>query len=197
MPSGRDLSTEQAATLMGVHARSVLRWIRAGRLRAWQTGGGRSRIRPEDLARFMRDRGMDIPDELAPPLPRIAIVDDDPAFVAALRELLEDLRPDADIHEATDGFSAGMLVGTLRPHLVFLDVYMPTIDGFEVCRWIRSSPETDKAAIVAISGVMTPASRHRLRELGADLCLSKPLDPDLIRSVLREYLPKPSVQGRC
>ena len=189
MNKPRDLSTEQAAALMGVHARSVLRWIKAGRLRAWTTGGGRSRIRREDLARFMRSRGMDIPEVLAPATPRIAIVDDDPAFVDALLELLEELRPEAEIEEAGDGFAAGILVGTLRPHLVFLDIYMPTIDGFEVCRWIRGKRETAEAAIVAVSGVMTPATRQRLGELGADLCLSKPVEPDLIRSVLREYLP--------
>ena len=123
-------------------------------------------------------------------------MDDDPGHVAALRELLEELVPHARIEEATDGFSAGMLVGTLRPHLVFLDIYMPALNGFEVCRWIRSKPETAGAAIVAVSGVMSPAARQRLGELGADLCLSKPLEVDLLRSVLREYLPTPSAQRR-
>lgn len=196
MTDGRDLSTEQAADLMGVHARSVLRWIKAGRLSAWQTGGGRSRIRRSDLARFMRSRGMDIPDDLAPSAPRIAIIDDDPAHVDALRELLEDLRPEAEIRGAPDGFSAGFLLASFRPHLVFLDIVMPGLDGFGVCQEIREQPATAGTVVVVISGVLTPAARQQLGELGADLCLSKPLDPALIRSVLREYLPASRVERR-
>ena len=196
MSEGRDLSTEQAATLMGVHARSVLRWVKDGKLPAWQTGGGRSRIRRSDLATFMRSRGMEVPGDLGPMPPRVAIVDDDPDHVAALRDLLQELRPDAEVQEATDGFTAGLMIGTFRTHLVFLDIYMPSIDGFEVCRWIRSRPETLGVAIVVVSGVLTPAARGKLRELGADLCVSKPLDVDLLRSVLREYLPAPRAIDR-
>ncbi len=83
-----DLSTEEAAALMGVHARSVLRWAKAGLLPAWQTGGGRWRIRPAELRRFMAERGMRPPAQLAPEPGRIAVVDDDRAYVAAVVETL-------------------------------------------------------------------------------------------------------------
>ena len=174
---------------MAAHPRSVLRWVTRGVLPGYRTGGGRWRIRPGDLVRFMTERGMVVPPSLTTSAPRVAVVDDDKEYVAALMEALAYLAPAADIRAAHDGLSAGLLLGTFRPHLLFLDLLMPGIDGFEVLGRLRAVPELDATAVVIVSGNLTAETRGRLLALGAARCLAKPVRDDELASIVAELLP--------
>lgn len=187
-PHPQDLSTEQAAELMAVHSRSVLRWVKAGLLPAYQTGGGRWRIHRSSLAHFMAERGMAVPTVLTAGPARIALVDDDERFVAALVETLAELAPGADVRVAHDGFAAGLLLATFRPDLLLLDLVMPGLDGFEVLRRLRTHPDLDQTAVVVISGALNPDARKRFEDLGADRCLAKPINADELDRALTECL---------
>ena len=189
MPDTKVYSTQQAAALCGVDRRSMLRWVKAGVLPSYQTGGGRWRIREGDLLSFMRDRGMPIPTSLRPESARVAIIDDDAAFVAALRRLIARERPDAEILEAQDGFSGGLLVAERHPDLLFLDVQMDGLDGLEVCRRLRANPSLSSVRVVVLSGYLTPESQKGFRELGVESCHSKPVAPQVIHELLAEHLP--------
>ena len=194
-PGPRYFSTDQAAELMAVHTRSVLRWVKAGQLPAYQTGGGRWRIWPDALAAFMVDRGMRVPPELSAGPPRVAVVDDDRAYVAALVELLKELTPAIEIRTAHDGLAAGLLLATFRPHLLFLDRVMPGIDGLEVLRRLRAQPELDGTCVVVVSGQLDPAARRRFLESGADRCLAKPVQQQELLQVLSDVLPPSSLDA--
>jgi excisionase family DNA binding protein len=188
-PSIADFSTEQAAALMGVHSRSVLRWAKAGRLEAYQTGGGRWRIRQRDLVLFMTDRGMPIPSFLTSGAARIVIIDDDRNYLAALLSTLQELAPGADIRTAEDGLAAGLLLASFRPHLVLLDLVMPGLDGFQVYDRIRAHRELDATAVVVISGALNPDTRRRLVERGVAQCMAKPVSEARLQQVLVDLLP--------
>lgn len=175
---------------MRVNGRSVLRWVKAGLLPAYRTGGGRWRIRRPDLVRFMRDRAMDVPPTLVGGGPaRVLIVDDDENHVSAVRAHILDVVPDAEVEVAYEGFSAGLLAAQSRPHLVLLDLVMPGLDGAEVCRRIRRTPALDATTVVVISGVLDDAKRDQLAALGASLCLTKPVEPSALDDLLQRFLP--------
>lgn len=184
-------STQQAAAMCGVDRRSMLRWVKAGVLPSFQTGGGRWRILRGDLVAFMQERGMPIPADLAPNPPRVVIVDDDVGFASALRRIVSSRRPDARVLTANDGFTGGMLVSEEQPHLLLLDVQMDGIDGVEVCRRIRANPALNSVKVVIVSGFLTDAQEQELLTLGVVRCCRKPLAPIAVHDIVDTLLPPP------
>lgn len=184
------LSTHDVADYCGVSPRTVLRWVDAGVLPGFQTGGGRRRVQVADLVQFMRGRGMTLPADLAPRRDRVAIIDDDLLHVQTLQRSLQALGPRLSVRTASDGFGAGALVFSFRPHLVFLDLVMPGMDGFEVCRRIRAEPALEATGVVVITGHVSAPVEARLLELGADQVISKPFRRAQLLPVLERYVPE-------
>jgi len=105
---------------------------------------------------------------------KILIVDDELPARLALVTLLR--REGYDVREATDGASALAECASFRPDLILLDIIMPGMDGFEVCRQIKATPETRLTPIVLITGLSATEDRIHGIDAGADDLLSKPID---------------------
>jgi CheY-like chemotaxis protein len=88
------------------------------------------------------------------------------------------------IEIARDGFEAGAKVESFRPHALLLDLMMPGIDGFEVCRRLRARPTLNHVRIVAMTGFPSQENIERIMSAGADACLPKPLDPERLLAEL-------------
>jgi len=187
--SAEALSTHDVAEFCGVTPRTVLRWVDAGVLPGFLTGGGRRRVLRDDLARFMQGRGMALPPDLQSQRLRVAIVDDDQLHVQMMERALRSLGPRLELQTAADGFAAGALLYSFRPHLVLLDLVMPGLDGFDVCRRIRAAPEFASTGVVVVTAHTSPAVRRRLSELGADDCLTKPFRRTDLRPLLERFVP--------
>ena len=84
------------------------------------------------------------------------IVDDDTQVSRLVAELIRDRAPDVSLEIANDGFEAGAKVESFRPHALVLDLMMPGMDGFEVCRRLRARPTLNHIRIVAMTGDYTP-----------------------------------------
>jgi CheY-like chemotaxis protein len=80
-----------------------------------------------------------------------------------------------------DGFEAGQLVATFRPNVILLDLRLPQLDGFEVCRRIKENPETAGIHVICMTGFYTEAAAERIKSLGAVMLLEKPFNPDELR----------------
>src|ERR1700761_2701459 len=91
-------------------------------------------------------------------------------------EVIKSRNPKIAIEIARDGFEAGVKVESFRPHALLLDLMMPGMDGFEVCRWLRSRPTLNHVRIVAMTGFPSQENVERIMTAGADACLPKPLD---------------------
>lgn len=172
----KNLSTFAIAEMLHVDPGSVANWIDRDLLKAHRTPGGHRRVAVDDLVRFLREHKMPIPEELeAAPL-RILIVDDEPPITQLIARALRAANSEYEVHEAHDGFRAGALVATLKPDVVVLDLRMPGMDGYEVCRLIKSREGTRFAEVIAITAYPSPEGEQRILECGARVCLSKPLD---------------------
>jgi CheY-like chemotaxis protein len=113
---------------------------------------------------------------------RILIVDDDPHFPDMLNEMLSAHKYETET--ASSGFETGIKVGKFKPGLIILDLIMPEMSGFEVCRRIKEDPDTSHIKILAVTGYDTEENRNRIMEAGADGYMAKPVKMDiLIRSV--------------
>ena len=124
----------------------------------------------------MRRQGIPIMDEEANDVRRrILIVDDDPIIVETLVQALEEDEHDYEVISAADGFEAGIQVNHFKPHLLILDIMMPDIKGYDVCKKIKTDPETKNIKIIVLSAYLDEEKFNKMKEYGADRCFSKPL----------------------
>jgi len=139
-------------------------------------------VAKDDLITFLRQQQLRIPPELMSSPPRVLIVDDEVSVTKWLAQEIKAKHPEFEIFEANDGYSAGETVASCKPDVVVLDLRMPGLDGFEVCRHIKSKPETQDTAIIAVTAHHSDKARRRILDLGARAYLTKPLDIDALTS---------------
>ncbi|MGV9010969.1 MAG: ATP-binding protein [Flavobacteriales bacterium] len=116
---------------------------------------------------------------------RVMVVDDnvDAAFVLSM--LLK--RMHHEVHATHGGEEALEQVEGFRPDVVFLDIGMPGMDGYEVCRHIRKLPGGEKFHLVALTGWGQEEDKELAKQAGFDLHLVKPTDRDTLQRVLAEF----------
>lgn len=110
---------------------------------------------------------------------RILIVEDETHIRLLIEQSLEELEDEGvEILTAADGAEALELVRSQRPDLVLLDVMMPKMDGFEVCRRLREDPENAAIRVIFLTAKGQEYDRARGEEIGADGYMTKPFNPD-------------------
>ncbi|EDM75887.1 DNA-binding response regulator, merR family protein [Plesiocystis pacifica SIR-1] len=155
---------------------TVIRWIEDGLIPAFKTVGGHRRVRREDLEKVCRDRGIPFNVPTGTEVGRILVVDDEPVVLELVSDVVKELNHKFEVEVAKDAFDAGRLVATFRPQLIFLDLMMPGVDGFEVCTRLKKDAATTNTEVIAITGYYTEANMERIINAGAVACLKKPLD---------------------
>ena len=118
---------------------------------------------------------------------RVLIVDDNQQNLELLEVYLEDL-PELNVSTATDGIEAMAKVAADPPHLILLDIMMPRMSGFEVCRQIKSSPKTRDILIVMVTALNETGDIERATECGADDYLTKPIDRKALVNLVKTLL---------
>jgi excisionase family DNA binding protein len=174
-------TTGDVARLFHVSRPAVKKWIKAGKLRAVRTPGGHFRIPARQLEGFRRTR-----DEREPP--RILLVDDSEDVLATLADGFRHFWPDAKIECASDGYEALIKLGAFQPHVAVVDIRMPGLDGFEVCRRIKSNQVTSATKLLAITAHADLDTPRRARAAGADDFLAKPMGIHTLTTRVRALL---------
>ena len=116
---------------------------------------------------------------------RVLIVDDAKANVDML---VEALRGDFKLSVALDGEAALRAVEKSPPDLLLLDIMMPGIDGYEVCRRLRADPATQEIPIMFLSSLDDVQDKARGFELGANDYLTKPFEILEVKARVRSLL---------
>jgi excisionase family DNA binding protein len=178
----RLLTSTEVGELLQVNSSSVKNWVNEGRLTAFRTPGGHRRIRASDLVEFLAKHKMPIPTSLeSAGRKRLLIVDDDMMHLRTMGRLVNQRYQDR-VHVALteNGIDALVMVGSFKPHLIVLDVFMPELDGLEVCRRLKANPGTRDIQVIVASGHLTAEVEDNAMRAGARRCLTKPIDIDLI-----------------
>ena len=118
----------------------------------------------------------------APGGARILVVEDN-ADARQMLSMLLTLRGH-EVHEARDGFEAIAMTESRDPDIVFVDVGLPGLDGYEVARSLRAGPQGSERRLVALTGYGQPEDRRRALDAGFDDHLVKPVDPARLAGVI-------------
>jgi len=118
----------------------------------------------------------------------ILVADDNENIRDSLTYLLED--EGYRLFIAKDGAEALQTVRDQKPDLVFLDLMMPEMNGFEVCRAIKSDPQLKETYVIILTAMGQMAEQERGKEAGADRFLVKPFSPVEILSLVRKHFKK-------
>lgn len=169
-------TTFEAADYCGVHNSTIRNWIKKGILKSYKTPGGHRRIKKNDMDDFLTTSGMRGGTSSADTSKKILIVDDDVDLLKTIAKFLEEINENFKLATAENGFDAGKLVYSFRPHLVVLDLMMPGLDGFQVCSNLKNDPDTSDIKVLAITGFYSSANIEKIKKCGADHCLPKPVD---------------------
>jgi DNA-binding response OmpR family regulator len=110
---------------------------------------------------------------------KILIAEDEAHIRLLIEQSLEELEDEGvEILTAADGAEALALVRSERPDLVLLDVMMPKMDGFEVCRRLREDPDNATTRVIFLTAKGQEYDRVRGEGMGADGYMTKPFNPD-------------------
>jgi CheY-like chemotaxis protein len=183
--AARYYTSHQVGNLLQVNPSSVVKWINDGLLQAFRTPGGHRRVAAVELVRFAQHHGMPVPEELQGlAATKVVVADDETRFLSAFQRAVKPFYNEIELHTAENGIDALILVGSIKPDILILDLRMPGLDGFGVLERIRDNPATRGIAVIAVSGEMSDANASHCRDLGAVECLQKPVRlPALVETI--------------
>ncbi len=116
---------------------------------------------------------------------RILVVDDNEDAAASLTRMLELMGH--EVHIAFDGVECIREAGRFHPEIVFLDIGMPRLNGYDTAKRLRGEPGSREILLVAVTGWGQDEDRRRAREAGFDHHLVKPVDFDALSAILAAY----------
>jgi DNA-binding response OmpR family regulator len=120
---------------------------------------------------------------------KILIVDDEAHIRMLIEQTLEELEDEGvEFLTAENGEIALEIIQKENPKLVFLDVMMPKMNGMEVCRRIKKELELKDVFIVLLTAKGQELDRLRGQEVGADVYMTKPFDPEVLLTKAKEVL---------
>ena len=121
--------------------------------------------------------------------PQILIVDDEAHLRMLIQQTLEELEDEGvELLTASNGEEALETIESVRPNLVFLDVMMPKLSGFDVCSRAKRDLGLKDVYIVLLTAKGQEFDRQKGQEVGADLYMTKPFDPDALLQKARDVL---------
>ena len=120
---------------------------------------------------------------------KILIVDDEAHIRMLIEQTLEELEDEGvEFLTADNGASALEIIQEEKPSLVFLDVMMPKMNGMDVCQKVKKELSMQEVFIILLTAKGQELDRQRGQEVGADVYMTKPFDPEVLLQQARQAL---------
>jgi excisionase family DNA binding protein len=181
-------TTHEVSRLLQVNPRSVINWIEQSLLPSYRTPGGHRRIRRDDLLAFLKKHQIPTPAALVDGTFSVLIVDDEQEVSGMLKAFFQK-QGDYEVSLASDGITALMEVGRLKPDLLILDIMLPGLDGIEVCKQIQRDRNVP---VLMLTARDSEADLLVGLGVGADDYVRKPFSPKLLEERVEELLARRS-----
>ena len=119
---------------------------------------------------------------------RVLLADDSPHAQRMGERILRE--EGYEVVTVTDGETALLRLNDVKPDLVLADVFLPLQSGYELCRFIKNSPEYRHAGVVLIAGLLEPVDEEEARRVGCDSVLKKPFEASVVLETIRPLIDK-------
>jgi len=181
-------TTGDIAEFFGVSRIAAYKWVKKGKIEAFRIPGGRYKIERKSLLEFAKKSGLKANILEKDKEYKILIVDDEELITQSIKTFLESKYPTFYINIASDGFEAGRLITKTVPDIIILDLFLPGVNGFQLCRKIKSDENTKHIKIIAITGYPTEENVAKIKECGADAVLGKPFEMDELEKNIKKLI---------
>ena len=176
------LTTHEVAQHLNVITNTVIHWMNTGKLKGYRTPGGHRRIPKIELIKFIKANNMEdcLKDQK---VQKILIIEDDEDAMDFYSNILDSY----DIKKAYTGFSSGIAVD-YKPDLIILDIMLPDLDGFQICKMLRRNKETENTKILVVSAITETEKIQEIKDLGANDYLKKPFSILELKTRIKELI---------
>ena len=179
------LTPGKAAKLLHISPITLRYWANEGKLNFITTSGGHRRFKLSDIEQLQNTSNKQT---IINGKPVILVVEDNDLHANLVVELVKELTSDYKVVVADDGYKAGSLIQKEKPQIILLDLMMPNLDGFSVCKQIKADNTTKNIPIIAMSGNTEPETIVKITKAGADAFLCKPLDIEKFNKTLENFI---------
>lgn len=121
------------------------------------------------------------------PMKKVLVVDDDPFILMSVEFLMK--KSGYDVMVARNGNEALELINNNKPDLILLDIMMPDVDGYSICKYVKSSKNLKDIVVVFLSAKTEEADIKRGYDLGASLFVSKPFSTRELVKKVKDLIP--------
>ncbi|MDZ7372332.1 MAG: response regulator [candidate division KSB1 bacterium] len=125
---------------------------------------------------------------------RILVIEDYPHIVEVLKMRLE--AAGYEVLVAYDGYRGLQMAQSERPDLIILDIMLPKMDGYKVCRFLKLNERYRSIPLFVLTSRTSKADQELSKRVGADEYFPKPYDPAQLMAKIREYLERASAGGK-
>lgn len=193
MHEKKGFTTGEVADLCHVTIPTVIKWIESKELEGFKIPGSKNRrITRDNLIKFMNKHNIPI-DELQKKRARILAVDDEEAILEVFKGIFT--ADSFDVRCVSRGFDAG-IAKEFKPDVILLDIFLPDMDGYTVCNYIRNMPEMKNVKILAISGNIETEKLNELTKKDFDDILAKPFNNDILMDKVKKLLQEKKIQDK-
>ena len=119
---------------------------------------------------------------------KVLVIDDSKTIRRSAENLLT--KEGYDVITATDGFDALAKIADSRPEIIFVDIMMPRLDGYQTCALIKNNSEFKATPVVMLSSKDGLFDKAKGRIVGSDQYLTKPFSKDELLNTIRQYVPQ-------
>ncbi|MBL4909668.1 MAG: response regulator [Alteromonadaceae bacterium] len=181
------LTPKAVAELLMVSTATIRLWTENGDLKSRLTAGGHRRFMQNDIDSFAQAKNIELNIPISNQYKnskhenknlsnKILIVDDEQLFAEFLQTMLNIELKNVKTEISLDGFDAANKLRDFSPDIVLLDLHIPGLNGFKVCKHIKQTPALKHIRVIAISGELNEANKKLILKEGAEACFEKPLN---------------------
>ncbi|MEO5363177.1 MAG: response regulator [Magnetococcus sp. DMHC-8] len=146
------VTTSKAAKLLGVSQRTVHYWMDRGAIKFWKTAGGHFRIPMSSINQLLEKRQAELL-ESDQPVITILLVEDDGDLREIAQEVVANWGWPVRLVVADNGFDGLIQAGLHKPAVIVADLMMPAMDGFQMLKSLRETPDLNVPRIVVVTGM--------------------------------------------
>ncbi|MBF0459919.1 MAG: response regulator [Magnetococcales bacterium] len=146
------ITSSKAARLLGVSQRTVHYWMDRGAIKFWKTAGGHFRIPMSSINQLLQKRQEELLEGEQPAI-TILLVEDDGDLREIAKEVVANWGWPVQLVVATNGFDGLIQAGMHKPAVIITDLMMPAMDGFQMLKSLRETPDLNMPRIVVVTGM--------------------------------------------